>query len=93
MNYGLRSLLNFMSYLLSLAGECGVWAKVLSNTFSRLRVVSNFDNSGEIHARARGLPRGDSSRGEVPLVGAHFCARTCISPESPKLETTQSLYF
>ena len=26
-----------------------------------------------------------------PLVGDHFRARTCISPGSPKLETTRSL--
>ena len=39
----------------------------LINTYcnTRLRVVSNFDDSGEIHARARGS-RGDASRGEAP---------------------------
>ena len=50
----------------------------------RLRVASNFGDSGEIHAHAR-------AKMALLLAGAHFRARACISPESPKLETTRSL--
>ena len=74
-------------------------AQYLSNWHnSRLRVVSNFGDSGEIHARARKWApewRRATIAGAENLVarllaGTHFRARACISPESPKLETTRS---
>ena len=51
---------------------------------ARLRIVSNFGDSGEIHARARTkMGSREETRHEE---GAHFRVRACISPESPKLE-------
>ena len=53
----------------------------------RLRVVPNFDHSGEIHASAR---KWATARRRASRRGAAR-ARASISPESPKLETTRSL--
>ena len=53
----------------------------------RLRVVSNFGDSGEIHGHAQnGLVRGDT-----PWGSPFSLARASVSSESPKLETTRSL--
>ena len=59
---------------------------------NRLRAVSNLAIRRNTRTRARenGLPREDAPRGEE---GADFRARACISPESPKLETTHSLVY
>ena len=66
---------------------------------SRLRVVSNFGDTGKIHARARenGLPRGDAPRGAAPtlvarlLAGAHFRARARVFRENAKIrDSSQS---
>ena len=58
----------------------------------RLQVVSNFRDSGEIHARARKwAPARRRATVARLLAGAHFRARVCISPELRKLETTRSL--
>ena len=48
--------------------------EVFRRSVARLRIVSNFGDSGEIHARARenGLPRGDA-----PRRGSLF-ARACV---------------
>ena len=51
-------------------------------------MISNYGDSGEIHARARKSAPLLVAR---LLAGAHLRARTCISPVSPKLETTRSL--
>ena len=59
-----------------------------NGSFPRLRVVSNFGDTGEIHVRAR---RWAPARRRPTRRGADFRARACISPESPKLETTRSL--
>ena len=47
----------------------------------RLRVVSNFGDSGDKHARENGLPRG------VDPIFMH----ACFLLEMPKLKTTRSL--
>ena len=80
------------------APELSVWR--IFTEFHRLQVVSNFDDFGEKHTRAK-LGSREETRHEgkrLPalvmrlLVGAHFRARACISPESPKLETTRCLW-
>ena len=64
----------------------------------RLLVASNFGDSSEIQERARKLvpTRRRVTREAPPLVtrllaGAQFRTRSCISPESSKLETTVNL--
>ena len=64
---------------------------LLSGIACRLRVASNFGDSGEIHACAKMgsleetlHPRRRASREPI-------FARACISPESPKSEITRSL--
>ena len=52
---------------------------------SRLRGVSNFGDSDEIHLRAKICSREETRHEE-----AHFRARAYISPGSPILETTLS---
>ena len=58
--------------------------------FNRLRVDSNFGDSGEKHACAR---KWASARRRATRGGAEnpIFARACISPEPRKLETTRSL--
>ena len=63
---------------------------------NRLRVVSNFRDSREIHARARkcaSVRRRAFRRPSSWRVSSRepIFARACILPESPKLETTRSL--
>ena len=48
---------------------------------TRLRVISNFGDSGEIHGRAR-AKMGSTEQGEASRGKAQFRARVSISPES-----------
>ena len=71
----------------------------------RLRVITNLGDvdsgrggggGGEQNTHVHAKFRGDATRRELLfftrlLSGVHFRSRACISPESPKLDTTRSL--